>query len=186
LTEVSQCQVAAVRYYASAKSTGELHEYTKGRIAMESKIYNGMYSQSVSDTAGVQGGRLGRPAPIGGSETILAVEDNAGLRRVVVRQLGQAGYRVLEAPDADAAIALIESAEPIQLLLTDVVMPGGMNGSDLAEVAVARRPSLLTLFTSGYPDVTLGGSERNNRLLSKPYRREELLRAVREILDDQR
>ena len=78
----------------------------------------------------------------GGNETILVVEDNAGLRRIVVRQLGDAGYRVLEAPDAEAAMAIIAGPEPIHLLLTDIVMPGEMDGRELARAAVARRPSL--------------------------------------------
>jgi YesN/AraC family two-component response regulator len=106
----------------------------------------------------------------------------------VVRQLGEAGYRVLEAPDAEAALTIIESPEPIHLLLTDVVMPGAMDGRDLARVATARRPSLRTLLTSGFPDARWGGSapRTGNRLLSKPYRKEELRRTVREVLDEPR
>ena len=76
--------------------------------------------------------RSEQPASLGGSETILVVEDNASLRRIVVRQLSEAGYRVLEAPDAAAAMTIIDSSEPIHLLLTDVVMPGAMDGRDLA------------------------------------------------------
>jgi CheY-like chemotaxis protein len=114
------------------------------------------------------------------------VEDNAGLRRIVVRQLREAGYRVLEAPDAEAAMAIIESPEPIDLLLTDIVMPGAMDGRDLARVAVARRPLIRTLLTSGFPDARWGGASprTGGRLLSKPYRKEELRRAVREVLDE--
>jgi PAS domain S-box-containing protein len=124
--------------------------------------------------------------PLGGSETVLVVEDNAGLRRIVVRQLREAGYRVLEAPDAEAAMAIIESPEPIDLLLTDIVMPGAMDGRDLARVAVARRPLIRTLLTSGFPDARWGGASprTGGRLLSKPYRKEELRRAVREVLDE--
>jgi len=116
------------------------------------------------------------------------VEDNAGLRRIVVRQLREAGYRVLEAPDAEAAMTIIESAEPIHLLLTDVVMPGAMDGRDLARVAVARRPLLRVLLTSGFPDARWSGStpRSGSRLLSKPYRKEELRHAVREVLDEPR
>ena len=116
------------------------------------------------------------------------VEDNAGLRRIVVRQLGEAGYRVLEAPDAEAAMTIIDSPEPIHLLLTDVVMPGAMDGRDLARVAVARRPPLRVLLTSGFPDARWSGTgaRTGSRLLSKPYRKEELRRAVREVLDEPR
>ena len=125
---------------------------------------------------------------LGGSETVLVVEDNTGLRRIVVRQLREAGYRVLEAADADAAMAIIDSPERVDLLLTDVVMPGAMDGRDLARVAGVRRPLLRTLLTSGFPDARWGGAtpRTGGRLLSKPYRKEELRRAVREVLDEAR
>ena len=126
--------------------------------------------------------------PRGGSETVLVVEDNPGLRRIVVRQLSDAGYHVLEASDAETALAVLDATEPIHLLLTDIVMPGEMDGRDLARVAVTRRPTLRVLLTSGYPDARMGGSTQptGGRLLSKPYRKEELRRAVREVLDDPR
>jgi PAS domain S-box-containing protein len=147
-----------------------------------------LYLPHVEDPVAVQEDRLEAPASRGGSETILVVEDHAGLRRIVVRQLSEAGYRVLEAPDAEAAMTIIDSPEAIHLLLTDVVMPGAMDGRDLARVATARRPSLRTLLTSGFPDARWGGSpsRTGNRLLSKPYRKEELRRAVREVLDEPR
>lgn len=124
----------------------------------------------------------------GGHETVLVVEDNAGLRRIVVRQLSDVGYHVLEASDAETALAVVDSPEPIHLLLTDIVMPGEMDGRDLARVAVTRRPTLRVLLTSGYPDARMGGSTQptGGRLLSKPYRKEELRRAVREVLDEPR
>ena len=127
------------------------------------------------------------PASRGGNEAILVVEDNAGLRRIVVRQLRDSGYHVLEAPDADVAMAILEGPEPIHLLLTDIVMPGTMDGRDLARTAVRRRPLLRVLLTSGFPDARVaggGGLVTETRLLSKPYRKEELRRAVREILDE--
>ena len=123
----------------------------------------------------------------GGSETILVVEDNPGLRRIVLRQLSEAGYHVLEAADAEAAMEFINGPEPIHLLLTDIVMPGDMDGRDLARAAVARRPLLRTLLTSGFPDARLAGEKpqaRAIRLLSKPYRKEELRQVVREVLDE--
>jgi CheY-like chemotaxis protein len=131
--------------------------------------------------------RSAEPAWRGGNETILVVEDNAGLRRIVVRQLSEAGYHVLQAPDAAVASELIEGAEPIHLLLTDIVMPGEMDGRDLARAAVRRRPLIKVLLTSGFPDVRVpasGSSAPGSRLLIKPYRKEELLRAVREVIDE--
>jgi PAS domain S-box-containing protein len=134
-----------------------------------------------------QGERSTKPAWRGGSETILVVEDNAGLRRIVVRQLSEAGYHVLQAPDAAAAMGLIEGPEPIHLLLSDIVMPGDMDGRDLARAAVRRRPVINVLLTSGFPDARLpvpALRSPGSRLLIKPYRKDELLRAVREAIDD--
>jgi YesN/AraC family two-component response regulator len=94
---------------------------------------------------------------------------------------------VLEAPDAEVAMTIITAPGPIHLLLTDIVMPGEMDGRDLARAAVGLRPLLRVLLTSGFPDARLGSSgspSQGARLLSKPYRKEELRRAVREALDD--
>jgi signal transduction histidine kinase len=146
-----------------------------------------LYLPRLPDTAAVPEERSEQLASGGGSETILVAEDNAGMRRIVVRQLEEAGYRVLEAPDAEAAMLILNSAEPVHLLLTDVVMPGVMDGRDLARAAVERRPLLRTLLTSGFPDARWSGTgAHSGRLLSKPYRKEELRRAVREVLDEPR
>jgi CheY-like chemotaxis protein len=121
----------------------------------------------------------------GGSETILIVEDNEGIRRVVTRQLTRLGYRVIEAEDAAAALNLLD-AEEIALLFTDIVMPGAMDGIELAREAMARWPGLKVVLTSGFPELRLSGDAdalAGLRLLSKPYRRDELARALREALD---
>jgi PAS domain S-box-containing protein len=146
-----------------------------------------LYLPSLKPVAIPQIERSTKPAWRGGSETILVVEDNAGLRRIVVRQLSEAGYHVLQAPDAAAAMGLFEGSEPIHLLLSDIVMPGEMDGRDLARAVARRRPLIKVLLTSGFPDVRLPGSgsrSPGSRLLIKPYRKEELLRAVREAIDD--
>ena len=160
-----------------------------GHIAVKSDVGEGtsfrLYLPRAPDIVAAPDEQPEQLIPLGGGETILIVEDNASLRRIVARQLGEAGYHVLEAPDAAAAMTIIESAEPIQLLLTDVVMPGEMDGRVLACAAVARRPSLRTLLTSGFPDGRWD-STPNDRLLSKPYRKEGLLRTVREVLGEPR
>jgi CheY-like chemotaxis protein len=120
-----------------------------------------------------------------GSEAVLAVEDNAGLRRIVVRQLRQLGYRPLEADGPAAALAVLET-EQVDLLFTDIVMPGGIDGIALAKQAIARWPGLRVLLTSGFPgtkiDARLGALEGTVTLLSKPYRTSDLARALRETL----
>jgi CheY-like chemotaxis protein len=122
----------------------------------------------------------------GQGETVLVVEDNAALRRVVVRQLGELGYRVLEAENAATAIAMMER-QSVDLLLTDIVMPGGTDGVELAAKAQQRWPGIRTVFTSGFPETSRNGATGllapDARLLSKPYRKGNLATAVRAALD---
>ena len=120
-----------------------------------------------------------------GRETILAVEDNPDLRRVVARQLSELGYRVLLGEDGPAALKLLET-EPVDLLFTDVVMPGGMSGYELARAACERHSNIKTLLTSGFPEVKVTGKDLSTaqiRLLSKPYRKDELAHTLREVLE---
>ncbi len=127
------------------------------------------------------------PAPSkGGGETILVVEDNPDVRRLVLRQLRDLGYVVIEAANGPQALKILEDGAAIDLLFTDVVMPGGMTGRQLAEAAKGRRPNLKTLFTSGYTEdsiLRLGKLDPGVRLLSKPYRKHELATRIREALD---
>jgi CheY-like chemotaxis protein len=123
-------------------------------------------------------------AVAGHGESVLAVEDNASLRRVVVRQLRELGYQVMEAENAAAAMKVLER-EPVDLLFTDVIMIGGASGIELAREALARWPDLKVLITSGFPETKLNGNGRAAipaRLLNKPFRREDLARAIREAL----
>jgi signal transduction histidine kinase/ActR/RegA family two-component response regulator len=120
----------------------------------------------------------------GDSETVLVVEDDPSLRRVVRRQLFELGYQVLEAERATAALRLLET-EKIDLLFTDIVTPGSIDGMALARTAAGRWPALKILLTSGFPQSLggeRGGSVNGMRLLSKPYGRDELARVLREVL----
>jgi len=120
----------------------------------------------------------------GRGESVLAVEDNASLRRVVVRQLTELGYRVLEAEDAAAAFRILHSQQ-VDILFTDIVMPGGTSGYDLARTVLSRWPHIKVVLTSGFPENRTNGDANapNLRLLSKPYRRDDLGRIIREALD---
>ena len=119
----------------------------------------------------------------GSGETVLAVEDNASLRRVVARQLTELGYRVLEAQDAPTALRILES-ERVDLLFTDIVMPGGTSGYEIAGRVLARWPRIKVVLTSGFPENRANDDHaRGLRLLSKPYRRDDLGRIIREALD---
>jgi CheY-like chemotaxis protein len=105
---------------------------------------------------------------------------------VVVRQLSELGYRVLDAENAAEGLQLMEK-ESIDLLLTDIVMPGGTDGRELARRARQRWPSLKVVFTSGFSETRLSGNTSPmfscSPFLNKPYRKEELASAAREALD---
>jgi PAS domain S-box-containing protein len=121
----------------------------------------------------------------GGSETILIVEDEATLRRKICEVMEHAGYRVLVAPDGGEGLRLaMDYPRPIDLLLTDVVMPN-LSGPRLAERLRTTRPGTKTLYISGYPDMGEGSEALRSQpnFLSKPFTQEELLRRVREVLD---
>jgi signal transduction histidine kinase/CheY-like chemotaxis protein/CHASE3 domain sensor protein len=121
----------------------------------------------------------------GGSETILVVEDNAEVRRGAVEVIGSLGYRVLEAGEPVAALTLLASGHAVDLLFSDVVMPGGMTTGELTARARALQPRIAVLFTSGYTEnaaIHNGQLNPDVHLLSKPYRREELARKLRSVL----
>jgi CheY-like chemotaxis protein len=98
-----------------------------------------------------------------------------------MRNLTALGYTVVPAVDARSALAILASEAVVDLLFTDVVMPGGMSGPELAEAARRLRPDLRVLFTTGYADVLVEGSDR--QVLRKPYGRRGLATAVRAVLD---
>ncbi|MDM9644867.1 PAS domain S-box protein [Rhizobium sp. S163] len=123
----------------------------------------------------------------GGRETILVAEDDEAVRTTVVELLQELGYRVLKAPDASAALAIIESGVHIDMLFTDVVMPGPLKSSEMARQARERLPSLAVLFTSGYTQNSIvhgGRLDPGVQLLSKPYSREALALKVRHVLNN--
>ncbi|MCE9658860.1 MAG: PAS domain-containing protein [Burkholderiales bacterium] len=126
------------------------------------------------------------PSGLGGSETILVAEDDEDVRTTVVDLLSGLGYRVLKARDASAALAIVESGVRIDLLFTDVVMPGPLKSTELARRARARLPGLAVLFTSGYTENAIVHGSRLDagvELLSKPYSRDALAKKLRQMLD---
>lgn len=119
------------------------------------------------------------------TEHVLVVDDNDMLRDLVVRQLTSLGYEVSEAPDGPTALDIIHARGDIDLLFTDIVMPG-MSGCDLAEKARQHRPDLRIMFTSGYNKDSINleyGRTPTGELLKKPYRRTELAHMLRKVLD---
>jgi PAS domain S-box-containing protein len=137
------------------------------------------------------------PAPAVGSArqlarfggTALVVDDEVDLLEVAVAFLEDMGWTVLCAPDALAAMEVVERRPAIDLLLTDVVMPGGMNGLELAQKATAARPGLKVIYSTGFSSVALAqrnGLVVSGKVLSKPYRRDEFVAAVHEVMEQKR
>ncbi len=124
----------------------------------------------------------------GGTETVLVVEDDEDVRATVVDMLTDLGYRVLKAKDADSALAIVESGVSIDLLFTDVVMPGSLRSPELARRTRERLPNIAVLFTSGYTENAIvhgGRLDEGVDLLSKPYSHDALARKVRHVLRNQ-
>ena len=162
------------------QSGGHLNVYTEQGAGTTIRLY---LPRPVATAEAIEAESTPSPE-LGGCETILAVEDNPGLRRVVSRQIQELGYRLLEAQDGPTALKILES-ETVDLVFTDVVMPGGMSGYDLAHSVHARWPAMKVVLTSGFPEPKLGngGPPLKMRLLTKPYRKADLARAIREALD---
>jgi CheY-like chemotaxis protein len=123
-----------------------------------------------------------------GAESVLVVEDDPDLRGLTIKILAGLGYRTVEAIDAPAAREVLARPDPIDLLLTDVVLPNGTQGPQLAEQARAGRPDLKVVYMSGYPrDAAFRTGLVNNRtpLLTKPFSRAELAKIVRDALDEE-
>ncbi|MGH6754866.1 MAG: ATP-binding protein, partial [Bradyrhizobium sp.] len=139
-----------------------------------------------ADTSALQPPAQDDPPAQGGNETILCVEDDRKIRDYVTMQLETLGYKVIVAGNADEALTIVRQGTAFDLLFTDIVMPGSMNGRQLAETLMDGRPALRVLFTSGYSDGALplqGRAGQGIPLLTKPYRRAELARMLRRCLD---
>ncbi len=127
-----------------------------------------------------------RNAPVtGGSETILVVEDDQKVQSTVIEMLTDLGYNVLKADNADQALVVLSSGVHIDLVFTDVVMPGSLKSPEMARRAVKMQPNLRVLFTSGYTHNAIvhgGRLDPGVELLSKPYSREDLASKIRQML----
>jgi signal transduction histidine kinase/CheY-like chemotaxis protein len=169
--------------YGFAKQSG-------GHVKIYSEVGQGttvrLYLPRLTDPGMIAAAPTGGAAQRGGHERVLVVEDDEMVRARVVAELRHLGYAVLEARDGNAALDILRGAEPIDLLFTDVVMPGGLSGPQLAAAAQALRPGLRVLYTSGYTQNAVvhdGRLDDGVVLLSKPYRRQELAAKLRQVLD---
>jgi PAS domain S-box-containing protein len=162
------------------QSGGHIEIYSELERGTTMRIYLPRSTLPEEGTAAGIGG-----AVLGGTEVILLVEDDDVVRATVTDMLADLGYQVLKARDADAAMTIIESGAPIDLLFTDVIMPGAFGAAELARRARARSPGLQVLFTSGYTDnaiIRSGRLDPGVEFLSKPYAQDELARMLRKLL----
>ena len=146
------------------------------------KLYLPQAQPAVPDALAAEPGIAGGEH---GDKSILIVEDDALVREYVVTQIGRFGYRTLAAGNAAEALAIINGPERIDLLFTDVIIPGGMNGRQLATEALKRRPGLKVLYTSGYTENAIvhhGRLDAGVLLLPKPYLSSDLARMIRTAL----
>jgi nitrogen-specific signal transduction histidine kinase len=158
---------------------------SNGHIKIYSEEGHGTTIKIYLPRAGEQAGEAAAEAAValeGGSETILVVEDDPLVRSYVATQLNGLGYTTLTAANAAEALEYIDGVKDFDLLFTDVIMPGSLNGRQLADEAVRRRPGLKVLYTSGYTENAIvhhGRLDPGVLLLAKPYRKSDLARMVR-------
>jgi PAS domain S-box-containing protein len=156
-----------------------------GHIKIYSEEGQGTTIKIYLPRAGEQAGEAAAAAPMaleGGTETILVVEDDPLVRNYVATQLSGLGYTTLTAANAAEALEYIDGVKSFDLLFTDVIMPGSLNGRQLADEAMRRRPGLQVLYTSGYTENAIvhhGRLDPGVLLLAKPYRKSDLARMVR-------
>src|SRR5581483_11395275 len=160
------------------QSDGHVSIYSEEGHGTTVKLYlppSAVAPEEVAADAGVSGSE-------GGDEFILLVEDDALVREYVVAQIRRFGYHTMAASNGAEALAIIDRGERIDLLFTDVMLPGGMNGRQLATEALKRRPALKVLYTSGYTENALvhhGRLDAGVLLLPKPYVSADLARMLR-------
>jgi len=126
------------------------------------------------------------PAAAGSGEVVLVVDDEAPIRLLVAEVLNEAGYVTLQAEDGPSALRILHSAARIDLLITDVGLPGGLNGRQVADAARAARPGLQVLFITGYAEnaaVGNGHLPAGMQLMTKPFKMDTLARRVQDILE---
>ena len=167
------------------QSGGHIRVYSERGHGTTVKIYLPRFYGPLPDN---DTGTVSRATPVcGGDETVLVCEDDDKVRAYTVDVLKELGYRVMEADNGAAALKALEMAsEPIDLLFTDVILPGGMTGADIAQQARAQQPGLRILFATGYARNAIihhGRLDPGVELLTKPFTYAELAAKVRDMLD---
>jgi signal transduction histidine kinase/DNA-binding response OmpR family regulator len=161
------------------QSNGHIRIYSETGCGTTIKIYLPRSLQPEVETTDAKSA-----AVVGGVETILVVEDDLAVQTTAVDMLSSLGYRVLKANDGQSALTILQSGIPIDLMFTDVVMPGPVRCTELARQAKQLLPAIEVLYTSGYTQNAIvhgGRLDPGVELISKPYRREDLARKIRQL-----
>jgi two-component system NtrC family sensor kinase len=173
-------------YGFAKQSGGHIRIYSEVGVGTTVKLYFPRLAGHPDIPAWSARAATAAPPSTGGSETVLVVEDDPQVNKLATEALEEHGYHVLSAGDGPAALRLIEDASPIDLLLTDVVLPNGMNGRQLADEIRRRRPGIRVLYVTGYTRNAIihhGRLDPDIDLLTKPFTAEALTRKIRSILD---
>ena len=165
------------------QSGGQVRIYTEPGKGTTMCLYlpRHLGEADAADTVGLE-----REAPTGHGETVLVIDDEPTVRMLVVEVLHEAGYFALEAPDGPAGLAILQSEARIDLLITDVGLPGGMNGRQVADAARLTRPDLKILFITGYAENAAVGNGMlapGMEVMTKPFAMSALATKVREIVE---
>jgi two-component system CheB/CheR fusion protein len=170
--------------YGFAKQSG-------GHVAIYSEIGHGttvnLFLPTIGERKGESVDATPKHAAKAGGETILVVEDDPKVLRLTVARLKELNYQVVEATNGPRAMTILNQRDDIDLVLSDVVMPGGMTGFDVVEQALALRPELKVLLATGYAKgiepSEAASAHAEYKILRKPYGLQELARTLRELLD---
>jgi CheY-like chemotaxis protein len=170
-------------YGFAKQSGGQARIYSEVGVGTTVKIYLPRYfGEATDDSAGIQ---AAEPARAESGETVLVVDDEPTVRMLIGDTLAELGYRAIEVGDAKSGLKLLESDVKIDLLITDVGLPGGMNGRQMADAARRCRPDLKVLFITGYAEnaaIGNGHLEPGMHVLTKPFAMEKLASKIRAII----
>jgi len=171
-------------YGFAKQSSGQARIYSELGQGTTVKIYLPRHVGKPEEKGlDAQAGELPRA---GEGETVLVVDDEPTIRMLIGDTLSELGYRAIEVADAASGLKILESDVNIDLLITDVGLPGGMNGKEMADVARARRPRLKVLFITGYAEnaaITNGHLEPRMEVMSKPFSMDKLAARIRSIIE---
>jgi CheY-like chemotaxis protein len=143
------------------------------------------FPRSDAGSSDVVGARQAADAGGPTRETILVVEDDSRVRQLTIKRLKLIGYEVLEASDGPTALDILQREDAVDLVFTDLIMPGGMSGRDVALRALELKPGIKVLLTSGYAEELMRGDDLKRaglRVLRKPYQQADLAATLREVL----